>query len=142
MNKDGDLMNYQWKTIFSLALLVVVAGCSHVEKMVVTQDAKSLTIPYESLGWIQVDLKAPPVQYKRVAGQLGEWASFGFIKNPSQEEYLQGLLNEKIRGVAKERYKAEEVINVKYWPELSAKAFPEGRIGARGEMIRYKRFSA
>ncbi len=135
-------MDRQRKIIFSLAVLVVLAGCSRVEKMVVTQDSKSLTIPYESLGWIQVDLKAPPVQYKRVAGQLGEWVSFGFIKNPSQEEYLQGLLNEKIRGVAKERYKAEEVINVKYWPELSANAFPEGRIGARGEMIRYRRFSA
>jgi len=135
-------MNRQWKTILSWAALALLSGCSHVQEMVVTQDSKSLTIPYESLGWIQVDLKAPPVQYKRVAGQFGEWVSFGFIKNPSQEEYLQGLLNEKIRGVAKERYKAEEVINVKYWPDLSAKAFPEGRIGARGEMIRYRRFSA
>ncbi len=136
-------MNRSWKVIFSLAVLVAFsAGCSRVQEMVVTQDAKSLTIPYESLGWIQVDLKAPPIQYARVAGQLGEWISFGFYRNPSQEEYLQNLLNEKIRGVAKERYKAEEVINVRYWPELSANSFPEGRIGARGEMIRYRRFSA
>jgi len=136
-------MNRLWREIFSLAVLVVFsAGCSHVQEMTVTQDAKSLTIPYESLGWIQVDLKAPPIQYERVAGQLGEWVSFGFIKNPTQEEYLQKILNKKIREVAKEQYKAEEVINVKYWPELSSKSFPEGRIGARGEMIRYRRFSA
>jgi hypothetical protein len=129
--------------IFCGVLLAVFsAGCSRTEQMLVTQDAKSLTIPYESLGWIQVDMKAPSVQYERVAGQLGEWVSFGFIKNPTQEEYLQKMLDKKIREVAKERYKAEEVINVKYWPELSSKAFPQGRMGARGEMIRYKRFSA
>ena len=136
-------MNRALRTIFSLAFLVAFsAGCSHVQEMVVTQDAKSLTMPYDSLGWIQVDLKAPPIQYERVAGQLGEWVSFGYIKNPTQEEYLQKLLNKKMREVAKERYKAEEVINVKYWPELSSDAFPQGRIGARGEMIRYRRFSA
>ena len=136
-------MNRSWRIVLGLlALAAFSAGCSHVEELVVTQDAKSLTIPYDSLGWIQVDMKAPPIQYERVAGQLGAWVTFGYIKNPTQEEYLKKLLNKKIREVAKERYKAEEVINVNYWPDLSANAFPQGRIGARGEMIRYKRFEA
>ncbi len=124
------------------ALVVLSAGCSRTEKMLVTQEAKSLTIPYDTLGWIQVDMKAPPIQYERVAGQLGEWVTFGYIDNPTQEEYLKKILDKKIREVAKERYKAEEVINVTYWPALSSKAFPNGRMGAKGEMIRYKRFEA
>ena len=122
-------------------LFGIFTGFSRVQDVVVTQDSTSITIPYDSLGWVEVNRKAPLIQYRRVAGQLVFWGSFGYFKNPSQEVYLQSLLNEKIKKAAKTRYGAEAVINVKYWPDLTAAKFPKGLIYAKGEMVRYKRFA-
>lgn len=129
--------------VFSLmSLFIVVSGCSRVQPVTVSQGGPSMTVPYESLGWAEVERNAPVIEYRRVGGQLLEWCSFGYFPNISHQEYLQGLLDRKLVKAAKERYGAEAVINTQYSPDLSAKNFPKGKIYARGEMVRYKRFTA
>lgn len=131
------------KRVFSLMLVVVMlfsvnAGCSRTQKVVVMQ--AEVSEPYETIGKIEVDRSVPRIQYRRVFGQLWEWMTFGHSDNLSSEAYLKGLLDEKMLRSAKKDYKAEAIIHAEYWPDLSAKKFPQGRIYAKGDMIRYKRF--
>ncbi len=130
-------------TICGLAFFCgMFAGFSRVQDVVVTQDSTSITVPYKSFGWVEVNRKAPLIQYRRIGGQLLYWCSFGYFSNPTQSVYLQGLLNKLLAKAAKKRQGVEAVINTQYWPDLTAGQFPEGRIYAKGEMIRYKRAAA
>lgn len=129
--------------VLMLALVMVLGGgigCSRVQKVVVTQDA--ISEPYESVGAVEVERKVPRIQYRRIFGKVWEWITFGHAENISREAYLQGLLNKKLLSVAKDDHTAEAVIHVKYWPDLTAKKFPQGRIYGKGDMVRYKRFPA
>jgi hypothetical protein len=121
-----------------LMLFSINMGCSRTQKVVVLQSG--ISEPYESLGSIEVDRKVPRIQYRRIFGKVWEWTTFGHCKNISQEAYLQGLLNKKMLKDARKNHHAEAVINAKYWPDLTAKKFPQGRIYAKGDMVRYKRF--
>lgn len=125
--------------IFALIFSFISMGCSGTQKVIATQE--TLSVPYDSLGWVEVNRKAPRIQYRRITGQLWEWMTFGHSPNISQEVYLQGLLNEKLVKASKEIHNAEKVIHVKYWPDLNSKKFPQGLVHVRGEAIRYKRFS-
>jgi hypothetical protein len=133
------------KRSWALALVVVMLfsmnlGCSRTQKVVALQGG--ISEPYESLGSIEVDRKAPMIQYRRIFGQVWEWVTFGHYENISREAYLQGLLNKKMLKVAKNDHHAEAILDAKYWPDLTAKKFPQGRIYGKGDMIRYKRFPA
>ena len=55
---------------------------------------------------------------------------------------MKRLLDGKLVKAAKKRYNAEAVVNVQYWPDLSSEKFPQGKVYARGEMVRYKRFAS
>lgn len=127
-----------WMTILIVLLSVAAMGCSRTQKVIATQDG--ITAPYESLGFIEVNRKAPRIQCRRMFGQVWEWMTFGHSKNISEEAYLERKLDKKLIKAAKKIQKAEKVINVTYWPNLKEKKFPEGRIYARGEAIVYKRF--
>ncbi len=124
--------------VMLMAVVLISAGCGRTQKVIATQDGFSA--PHESLGGVEVSREAPMIQSKRLFGQLWQWATLGHYQNIAQEAYLQGLLNKKLIKAAKKTHQAEQVIDVKYWPELSAKKFPQGLIYAKGEMIRYKRF--
>ncbi|MFA7255570.1 MAG: hypothetical protein WC133_05690 [Candidatus Omnitrophota bacterium] len=129
--------------VFMLAVAMLFsmsAGCSRVQKIVVTQG--EISEPSEPMGSIEVQRKAPRIPYRRIFGQLWEWVTFGHCENISREAYLQGLLNKKMLKDAKNDYNAEAVIHVKYWPDLTAKKFPQGLIYAKGDMVRHKRFPA
>lgn len=126
-------------SMFLLVMSVVATGCSRVQKVIATQEG--MTASYESLGVLEVNRKAPSLQCKRFFGKILEWVTFGHYKNVSQEVYLQRLLDKKLIKDAKKTHHAERVINVKYWPDLKAKKFPQGLIYAKGEMVRYKRFA-
>ena len=125
-------------TLVLMMFLGVNAGCSSVQKVVATQGG--ISEPYESIGVIEVDRKVPWISYRRVFGKLWEWMTFGHCENISREAYLQGLLNKKMLKAAQNNHHAEAVIHVKYWPDLTAKKFPQGLIYVKGDMVRYKRF--
>jgi len=134
-------MKYSWALMLVVVMLLGMnAGCSRTQKVVAMQG--DLGKPYESLGSLEVDRKAPWIPYRRIFGQIGEWLTFGHAENISREAYLQGLLNKKILKAAKKNHQAEAVIHMQYWPDLNAKKFPQGLVYAKGEMVRYKRFSA
>lgn len=121
------------------AFMFALTGCSRTQKVVATEG--DLVTPYQSLGTIDVYEHAPRVSLKRGFQHMFEWLTFGLYDMPSQKTYLQGRLNEKLVKKAEKSYGAEAVIRVQYWPDLSAKKFPKGKIYARGEMIQYKRFA-
>lgn len=142
---DTTKEGFSMKRFFALMLIGVMllgmnSGCSGTQKVVASQGG--ISEPYESLGSIEVDRKAPRIQYRRISGQLWEWVTLGHYENITQEAYLQGLLDKKMIRDAKKIHHAEAVINVKYWPDLRAKKFPRGHIYGKGDMVRYKRFSA
>jgi len=132
------------KSLAVMSVLIVLGfiftGFSKAQKVIATQN--DLTEPYESLGQIEVDRDVPSMSLQRGVQRLGEWVTFGKYDMPNQKEYLKGLLDEKLIKSAKKRYSAEAVIKVQYWPDLSSKKFPSGKIYAKGEMVRYKRFAS
>lgn len=136
---EGFRMKCSWALVsIMVVFLGMNAGCSSTEKVVAIQG--DFSKPYESLGTIEVDRRAPRIQSRRIFGQVWEWITFGYVENISQEAYLQGLLNKKILKAAQKNHQAEAVIQMKYWPDLSSPEFPQGLIYAKGEMIRHKRF--
>lgn len=122
-----------------LILCGMLLGFTRVKGVTVVEDAASIVVPYESLGWVEVSRKAPLIQYRRVGGLLVQWCSFGYFHNPSQETYLRGLLNKKLVQASQKQKGVDAIINAKYWPDLIAGQFPKGLIFAKGEMIRYRR---
>jgi hypothetical protein len=106
--------------------LLLSAGCSRTQKVVVHPG--DLTTAYEPLGTIQVEQTVPRFRLMRCFR--------------SQPEYLKGLLDKKMVKIAKARYGAEVVIKPEYWPDLASKKFPQGKVYAKGEMVRYKRFAS
>lgn len=132
-------MKYSW--FFALGLIACLgmnSGCSSSQKVVAMEG--DFNQPYESLGVLEVDREVPRIQYRRVFGQLWEWITIGHAENISREDYLRGLLDKKILKAAKKNHQAEAVIFMQYWPDLTSQKFPQGRIHAKGEMVRHKRF--
>ena len=50
-------------------------------------------------------------------------------------------MRKELADVAKKRYSSHDVINVVYWPDPELGSFPEGKVYARGTMIRYAKFA-
>ena len=92
---------------------------------------KKAVIPYTSLGFTEVKVKAPGKELK------GDKASEKAIKRGNK---LKSKLFSKMSKDAKKYFKADAVINITYWPELTSFKFPHKYVYARGEMIRYNRF--
>ncbi|HNX68749.1 MAG TPA: hypothetical protein PLL75_07860 [Candidatus Omnitrophota bacterium] len=128
--------------MMAVSLMLGAAGCSSTQKIAATRGEVSGGKAYDSLGSVEVSLKAPCIPYRRMFGQLWEWMTFGHCHNISREDYLRGLLDKKLINAAKKGREAEEVIHVTYWPDLTTKKFPKGLVYAKGEMIRYKRFAS
>lgn len=104
--------------LFFSTLVLVASACARYEKVTVLETGISEDIPYESLGVLEV--KRP-----------------GRISNTA----IKSALNRQLADIADERYEADAVINVEYWPDLdSTQKYPDGLVYARGQMIRYKRF--
>ncbi len=121
--------------IFAMA----ITGCSRMQKVIATPEGASM--PYESLGVLEVKKEAPAFGASYRLQQTLSLVSFRLYEKPSQEAYFQKLLDKELVCDAKKKYGADAVIHVKYWPDLNAAKFPKGLIYAKGEMIRYKQFS-
>ena len=127
--------------IFTLMFFAFAsAGCSSTQKVVVMKGDSA--VAYRSLGQIEVERDVPRVSLKRGFQHLGHWMSFGLYDAPSQQEYLQGILDKRLVELAKKSYGADAVIRAQYWPDLASDTFPKWKIYAKGEMIEYKRFAS
>ncbi len=111
-----------------LVLIPLMASCSQVDK-VIKPSAEGL--PYDTLGIIEV---TQPAKHNILVRIL----TFGALKYRSYERIKTSLNAEMVRK-AKMHYKAESIINVKYWPDAELAKATEV-YHARGEMIRYQRF--
>ncbi len=90
-----------------------------------------VSLPYLSLGFSEVKIKAPGKELK------GDKA---VKKAEKRARKLRAKLYKKLKHDAKQYFKADAVINIKYWPELDSAKFPHKYVYARGEMIRYNKF--
>lgn len=124
----------------SIIILSLQMGCSRIEKVKVLE-ANQVSLPYESLGTLEVQSKAYVMKPRNVWWGTLETVSLGKADTPSVMEQYKADLDKKLIAKARDRYHADALINAQYWPESSdTKAFPQGRVNARAEMIRYKPF--
>lgn len=108
----------------------LLASCSQVHKVIKpTLEGKS----YQTLGLLEVTQPAKHSIMTRIL-------TLGLLKYRSFDRVKASLDAELVRK-AKIHYKAESVINVKYWPD-SDLAQSTDLYHARGEMIRYEPFPA
>lgn len=109
-----------------LAFSLISSGCERAR--VVTHPAEA----YESLGTLEV--KTP------VKRGLLRYGTLGLMSQHSHRA-LTKKLTQKLTRKARKDYGADAVANVTVWPEKSAGAEVSFQY-ARGEMIRYKKFSS
>ena len=124
--------------LFIALLLSLMPGCTHVERVKAIEGDAS--IPYDSLGTLEVKMAVPPMTSEQVYWTPIEVLTLGFAHSPSQADSYKRLLQNELVRKARSSYKADAVIHVEYWPDLSSKKFPSGEILARGQMIKYTRF--
>lgn len=126
-----------------LALMMTIGFSGWSKTQGVTVIKEEISVPYDSLGEVEVNSKLPFFRGRTIGSQFLNWVVTSDLDgNTSQEAYLQDYLNKKLIKAAKKNHNVDALIHVKYWPDLKAKKFPEGRVYARGEMIRYKRFAS
>lgn len=118
-----------------MVLAVVAAGCAHKEKMNAVEGG--IDWPYDLLGTEEVHINTNPWSPVNWGWDLREIFTLGFA-DTSYPVRLQKALIKK----AKKYGDVNQIIHVTYWPAPSNGKFPKGKIYARGEMVRYKRFPA
>lgn len=121
-----SMIQYLRFIILLLTFGIISAGCERAR--VVTQPAAE----YESLGTLEV--KTP------VKRCLFRYATLGLMSKHSHRALAKKLTKELARKARKD-YGADAVANVTVWPEENAEAEVAFKY-ARGEMIRYKKFSS
>jgi len=127
-----------WITVLILAVSCSFLGCSRTQK--VTAYETGSEIAYVHLGTLEVQEKAQDMDPRHAMMQGLEVATLTLADSPSRAEIYKASLRKKLAEVAKRKYGAHAVIHVTYWPDPSMDKFPEGKVFARGEMIRYKPF--
>jgi len=125
------------KGLSILILIGAVAfGCARYQKIQVLEGG--FDRPYKAIGTLEVKEKAEMVPDVYRAGL--ELLSLGYIRYPDRADTYKETLNRQLARKAHDLYRADAVINVKYWPEPSSKDFPDGMIYARGQMIQLTQF--
>ena len=124
--------------LLSLFILPAVSGCARVEKFQAIEGDKE--IPYESLGTLEVNTKATRLNKRSFFWTSTEVMTLGFADTPGRGDHYKQILKKKLIEKAKERYGADAVIKVQYWPDPDSDSFAHGLIYARGEMVKYTRF--
>ncbi|HTL48734.1 MAG TPA: hypothetical protein VL688_11810 [Verrucomicrobiae bacterium] len=128
----------QKKIVPVMILIFAFSGCARTEKVRAVEAPASA--PYDTLGTLEVQERAcriAPV----LTGMTKEAVTLGRA-DTSRAEMYKNKLKDTLARTAKNRYGANAVVNVTYWPDPASSVFPEGYIHARGEMIRYKKFPA
>ncbi len=120
---------------------VVLTGCARSQKVIAVEEGVDL--PYDSLGTLEVSQRIQNHDAGFIGGHLVELFSFRLTKAADHNQLYKAALMEKLAHEAKEKYGADRVINVEFWPALDSESFPRsGTVFARGEMIRLREFAA
>lgn len=120
--------------VLGLLLTAALTGCTHTEK--VTAVTVEAARPVDELGTLEVSQKTNPWAFVNWGSALKEIFTLSFA-DTSYEARLKKKLIKKSK-----KFHADQIVNVKFWPELDSGRFPNGRVYARGEMVRYRRFEA
>lgn len=126
--------------IYAIMILgTLSSGCARIEKVKVL--ASDPSMPYESLGTLEVKTQANRRALPRLGWTTVEMMTLSLAKTPTRGETYKRRLNQKLSDKASEHYDADAIIHPEYWPDPESSAFPEGQVYARGEMIRYRKFA-
>lgn len=115
---------------------LLLISCARTQNVKVTQG--DVDGPYDKIGVLEVSTAAKKIC--PVATCMTRVVTLGMVCPPPQGEVYRKKLDEILKKKAKHDYDAQAVIQTEYWPDLNSKSFPEGKIFARGTMIRYKKF--
>ncbi|MCM8776246.1 MAG: hypothetical protein NC930_07875 [Candidatus Omnitrophica bacterium] len=126
--------------VLLLAISLVLCGCARTQKVKAMEG--TVSVPYESLGTLEVKQQIPQVNADDILWTGVEVVTLTLAPTPSRAERYKKDLRSKLARVARKEYAADALINVTYWPDPSSKGFPKGYLYARGEMIRYQKFPA
>ena len=118
------------KRLFAAFLLILplIASCSKANPMIKSSTPNTA---YDTLGMIEV---SEPAKHNILVRAL----TLNLVKYRSYDR-IKASLDAAIARKAKTHYKAESVINVKYWPDADLAKTTDSYY-ARGEMIRYSPF--
>lgn len=125
-------------TLIAILILPAALGCARVEKFQAIEGDKD--IPYESLGTLEVNTKATRLNTRSFFWTSTEVMTLGLANTPGRGDHYKEMLKSKLVDKAKQRYGADAVIKVQYWPDPDSDGFAHGLIYARGEMIKYTSF--
>lgn len=132
------------KSVFHLFFVLLIgllfSGCAKTSKITI-YDQTTPPLPYEKIGTLEVKEKAYRFRSQDLVHAPLEVVSIGFYPSPSGADKLKGALNDHLLHDAKKFYRADAIINVTYWPELSSASFPDGWAHAKGEMIKFLPFA-
>lgn len=121
--------------VLGVLITATLTGCTRTEKVaVLTSEAPSR--PAEPLGTLEVSQKTNPWAPANWGSALKEILTLSLA-----DTSYQARLNKKLVERS-EKFRADQIVNVKYWPDLDSRKFPNGKVHARGEMVRYKHFEA
>ena len=123
------------KSAFLVFLLAVnFTGCGHTEKVRAVTEAASK--PTESLGTLEVHVNTNPWSITNWGYFFKELLTLSFGDTSYETRLKKKLIEDS------QKFDADQVVNVEFWPDLKMKKFPDGKAYARGEMVRYRRFPA
>ena len=128
--------------IYIAAIMVITAGCAKIEESRSYEDSGPNLKTYKSIGILEVKEPAQELTNQKGAWFGVEVATLSLAPTPSAGDLYKARLKAKLAHVAKERYGADAVVNVTFWPDPDSGNFPDGLIHARGDMVRYKKFPA
>jgi hypothetical protein len=108
-----------------LILLIPAAGCSH-------RIVNNPSTTYDSMGMIEE--KVP------VDRAILKYVTLGLMRKHSYKS-LTKKLNRRLDSMAHEKYGADAVNNIQYWPGPDSDALVDF-LYARGEMIKFRKFAS
>ncbi len=120
-----------------IAVLVFIftaslTGCTHTEK--VRAISGEVSQPFDSLGAVEVRISTNPW----APGNWGHFFKELFTLTLADTSYETRLKKKLVK--ESNKFKADQIVKVTFWPDLNTVKFPDGKVYARGEMIRYRRF--
>ena len=125
-------MKYFKLAVLAFILTVAFTGCMHTEKRrAVTEESSQ---PFESLGVLEVHIKTNTWAPSNLGNFFKELFTLSFGDTSYETRLKKKLIKES------DKFNADQVVKVTFWPDLNLNQFPDGKVYARGEMIRYRRF--
>jgi len=128
------------KTLGFICLIGIMAlGCTRMQSVRAYENVPDQR-PYVSMGTLEVNVPADSIPPSKLLWGGIELLSLTYATTPSRGDIYKSALKSKLAKIANARHDADAVINVEFWPDPASEDFPNGKVYARGEMVRYQRF--